>query len=89
MNAQKFVNDGFKGVDDMENLKALQAKFKRGWYKKGRSYRFLFAIDEYGFLIYKTKTEVLKKSRQANGINPEMDDWFEKAEYLGTDSPFQ
>lgn len=71
-----------------EFLKLLQEKYKRGWYLKGKTYRFLTALNYEGFLIYQTKTNALKGSRTVIGINPELDDWFDKADYLGFDVPF-
>ena len=38
-------------------------------------------------LVYKTKTAMLKNSTSATGINPEFDNWFEKAEYIGLETP--
>lgn len=69
------------------SVKELQKQFKRGWYKKGKSFRFLHALNELGFMIYQTKTEVTKKSKQVTGVNPEFDDWFDKAEYIGLELP--
>lgn len=67
----------------IEVLESLRSRFKRGWYRKGKIYRFLYALDYSGMLVYKTKTEMLKNSSSATGINPEMDDWFDKADYIG------
>lgn len=60
--------------------------YKRGWYKKGCTYRFLAAISQEGrltFLLYQKKSERLKGSNQVTGLNIEFDDWFPKAEYIG------
>lgn len=65
----------------------LQKQFKRGWYQKGKSLRFLHALNELGFMIYQTKTEVKRNSKQVTGINPEFDEWFDKAEYIGFELP--
>lgn len=67
----------------------LQKQFKRGWYKKGKSLRFLHTLNEMGFMIYQTKTEAIKNSKQFTGINPEFTDWFDKAEYIGFELPEQ
>lgn len=64
-------------------LKELQQKYKRGWYRKGNTHRFLFAIDPRGMLLYQTKTAVKKNSNQITGVHPDFDKWFEKAEYVG------
>ncbi|EQB7978820.1 hypothetical protein ACYRCB_002477 [Enterococcus hirae] len=32
-------------------LEEIRQKYKRGWYRKGKTYRFLCAIDGMGFLI--------------------------------------
>lgn len=72
-----------------EFLKSLQAKYRRGWYRKGKSYRFLYALNYAGFLIYQTKSNALKNSKSVVGLNPEMDDWFDKADYLGLENPFE
>lgn len=66
-------------------LKELQQKYKRGWYRKGKTYSFLCAIDGMGFLIYKTKSTMKKKTSTVWGINPECDEWFSKADYIGLD----
>lgn len=64
-------------------LDELQKQYKRGWYKKGRTLRFLHALNTEGFLIYQTKTNTLKKSKEFTGINPDCDNWFDQAEYIG------
>ena len=66
-------------------LEEIRRKYKRGWYRKGKTYRFLCAIDGMGFLIYKTKTAMKKKTSTVWGINPECDEWFSEAEYIGLD----
>lgn len=38
-------------------------------------------------MIYQTKTEVKRNSKQVTGINPEFDEWFDKAEYIGFELP--
>lgn len=54
---------------------------KRGWYKKGNTHRFLHAVNTQGFYLYQTKRKF--GSNEVIGINPDFDDWFEKAKYLG------
>ena len=70
-----------------QNLLDLQKQFKRGWYRKGSQYRFLFALDVMGFLLYQTKTNKLRNNNQVTGVNSECDKWFLKAEYLGLELP--
>lgn len=70
-----------------ELLETLKNKYKRGWYRKGKIYRFLYALDFSGMLVYKTKTAMLKNSTSSTGINPEFDNWFDKAEYIGLEIP--
>lgn len=65
----------------------LRKQFKRGWYKKGKTYRFLHALNEMGFFIYQTKTDFIKKTRVYNGVDPNYDHWFDKAEYIGLELP--
>ena len=71
-----------------EFLEILKEKYKRGWYRKGKVYRFLTALDYTGFLLYQRKSDALKGSSKVYGVNPMTDDWFEKAEYMGFDVPF-
>lgn len=73
---------------DTEYVESLKATYKRGWYKKGKVYRFLTALDSAGFLHYRRKSDALKGKPIIYGINPRFDDWFEKAEYVGFDVPF-
>ncbi|EMF0187024.1 hypothetical protein IBQ18_001325 [Enterococcus hirae] len=70
-------------MESIEFLKGLQQKYKRGWYRKGNTHRFLFAIDPRGMLLYQTKTAVKKNSHQITGVHPDFDKWFKKAEYVG------
>lgn len=63
----------------------LQQKYKRGWYRKGKQYRFLHAINIEGFLLYQPKSKKLKNSREITGVNADFDTWFPNAEYIGVD----
>lgn len=69
----------------IRRLRSYLITFATGEERKGKTYRFLCAIDGMGFLIYKTKTAMKKKTSTVWGINPECDDWFSKAEYIGLD----
>lgn len=66
-----------------KTLEELRQKYKRGWYRKGKTYRYLFALNIMGFLMYQTKTDKKKNSKKVHGINAACNDWFDKAEYIG------
>ncbi|MCH4167706.1 MAG: hypothetical protein LKF42_00505 [Streptococcaceae bacterium] len=67
----------------MSELTETQRKYKRGWYRKGKQYRFLFGLDRYGMILYQSKSNKLKNSRGVYGVHPSFDKWFNKAEYIG------
>lgn len=62
-------------------------KYKRGWYRKGKSYRFLHAVNHSGMLLYQIKSKKLKNSNEITGVNPDWDNWFDKADYVGLELP--
>lgn len=69
--------------ESIECLKQLQKKYKRGWYRKGNTHRFLYTIDKGGFLIYQTKKSMKSGSTQVVEISSVYNDWFSKAEFIG------
>lgn len=69
------------------DLDPLLKKYKRGWYRKGKSYRFLHAIDTKGMLFYQIKSKKLKNSNEFTGVDPEWNEWFDKADYIGLELP--
>lgn len=69
------------------DLEELLKKYKRGWYRKGKSYRFLHAVDPLGMLLYQIKSKKLKNSNEITGVNRDWDDWFDKADYVGLELP--
>lgn len=71
------------------SLDELIKKYKRGWYRKGNSYRFLHAINPMGMLLYQIRSKKLKNSNEITGVNPDWNNWFEKAEYIGLELPVE
>lgn len=66
------------------------SEYKRGWYKKGKTLRYVLALSQEGthtFVLYQTKTQRIKKIRETTGVNVEFDEWFPKAEYIGLELP--
>lgn len=70
----------FKSLDD----------WKVGWWKKGNVYRYCFGVmwsGAFPMIKYKSKRGALSNSRNMTAVNPAFDNWFPKAEYLGTEMP--
>ncbi|ENZ5543366.1 hypothetical protein ACGWJW_002761 [Enterococcus hirae] len=59
--------------------------YKVGWWKKGKQYRYCLGMGLDGLVYYRTKRQVLGKSRCITGRHPDFDKWFSKAEYIGLD----
>ncbi|GAB7306660.1 hypothetical protein IR166_28715 [Enterococcus faecalis] len=63
--------------------------YKRGWYRKGRLYRFLYATNYSGMVIYQSKTNMIRNSNAVSSVDSTWNDWFDRAEYLGLENPFE
>lgn len=58
-------------------------EYKRGWYRKGRSFRYFLGYSGALFVCYQTLSEVKKHSRNIHGVNMMSDNWFPHATYIG------
>lgn len=64
--------------------------WKVGWWKKGNQIRYCYGVVWFGMtpmIKYRTKSSHLRNSRQATALNPVVDKWFPKAEYIGLELP--
>lgn len=70
----------FKSLDD----------WKVGWWRKGKVYRYCYGVmwsGAFPMIKYQTKRGALSNSCHMTAVNPAFDEWFCKAEYLGTEKP--
>lgn len=64
--------------------------YKTGWYKKGKSRRYLFFTqieDGKEVISYQKQNDRIKRGRFLTRVNTEDDKWFAKAEYIGSELP--
>jgi hypothetical protein len=58
-------------------------EYKRGWYRKGKSFRYFLGYSGIFFICYQTLSEVKKHSHNIHGVNMMNDKWFSHAAYVG------
>ncbi|WP_265458693.1 hypothetical protein [Enterococcus sp. HY326] len=60
--------------------------WKVGWWQKGNQIRYCYGVHWFGLtpmVKYRTKAAHLSNTRKVTALNPVVDEWFPKAEYLG------
>lgn len=58
-------------------------EYKRGCYRKGKTFRYFLGYSNVMFVCYQTLSEVKKHSRSIHGVNMMIDKWFPHADYVG------